>query len=88
MFFLSLDKKLSFTLKCYSNILAGEVSERSKVHDWKSCVVKSYRGFESPPLRLGDRYQATCAAQPRQDRKIAAVSGFHVRPGPFVAFFF
>ena len=29
----------------------GEVSEWSKVHDWKSCKVKSLRGFESPPLR-------------------------------------
>ena len=29
----------------------GEVSEWSKVHDWKSCKVKSLRGFESPSLR-------------------------------------
>ena len=29
----------------------GEVSEWSKVHDWKSCMVESHRGFESPPLR-------------------------------------
>ena len=30
---------------------SGEVSEWSKVHDWKSCMVESHRGFESPPLR-------------------------------------
>lgn len=32
-----------------------DVAERcpswSKEHDWKSCVVKSHREFESPPLR-------------------------------------
>jgi DNA polymerase-3 subunit gamma/tau len=27
------------------------MTERSKVHDWKSCVPKRYRGFESPSLR-------------------------------------
>ena len=30
----------------------GEMSEWSKVHDWKSCKVKSLRGFESPSLRF------------------------------------
>ena len=55
---------------------AGEVSEWSKVHDWKSCKVKSLRGFESPPLRnSGDRYQAMDASQPRQDRNVATVRG-------------
>ena len=44
-------------------------------------------GVRIPPSPNGDRSQATCAAQPRQDRKIAAVSGFHVRLGQFVAFF-
>lgn len=34
-------------------LLFGEMSEWSKVHDWKSCKVKSLRGFESPSLRLG-----------------------------------
>lgn len=29
------------------------MSEWSKVHDWKSCKVKSLRGFESPSLRTG-----------------------------------
>jgi hypothetical protein len=33
-------------------IREGEVTERLKVHDWKSCVLLTeYRGFESPPLR-------------------------------------
>ena len=36
-------------------LLTGEVSEWSKVHDWKSCKVKSLRGFESPPLRNHNR---------------------------------
>ena len=55
---------------------SGEVSEWSKVHDWKSCKVKSLRGFESPPLRnSGDRYQAMDASQPRQDRNVATVRG-------------
>ena len=32
--------------------LIGEVTERLKVHDWKSCVrLTPYRGFESLPLR-------------------------------------
>ena len=32
--------------------LSGEVTERLKVHDWKSCVQLALnRGFESPPLR-------------------------------------
>jgi hypothetical protein len=31
---------------------SGEVTERLKVHDWKSCVrLTPYRGFESLPLR-------------------------------------
>jgi hypothetical protein len=31
---------------------SGEVTERLKVHDWKSCGrVKLPRGFESLPLR-------------------------------------
>ena len=34
-------------------LLFGEMSEWSKVHDWKSCKVKSLPGFESPSLRLG-----------------------------------
>ena len=30
----------------------GEVTERLKVHDWKSCVrLTPHRGFESLPLR-------------------------------------
>jgi hypothetical protein len=29
----------------------GAVTERLKVHDWKSCVPNKHRGFESPPLR-------------------------------------
>src|SRR4029450_5770293 len=29
----------------------GEVSEWLKEHAWKACVRKTYRGFESPPLR-------------------------------------
>lgn len=32
-------------------IFFGEMSEWSKVHDWKSCVPKRYRGFESLSLR-------------------------------------
>ena len=33
-------------------MLCGEVTERLKVHDWKSCVrLTPYRGFESLPLR-------------------------------------
>ncbi len=36
----------------YLKLRNGEVTERLKVHDWKSCVpLKGYRGFESPPLR-------------------------------------
>ena len=31
--------------------LGGEVAEWFKAHAWKACVVKTYRGFESPPLR-------------------------------------
>ena len=38
----------------------GEVSEWSKVHDWKSCKVKSLRGFESPPLRNHNRCWCKC----------------------------
>ena len=66
---------------------SGEVSEWSKVHDWKSCMVKSHRGFESPPLRFSSRYLAMYAAQPRQGRDAAAVSGMYMRPGPFAAVF-
>ena len=29
----------------------GEMSEWSKVHAWKACVPKRYRGFESLSLR-------------------------------------
>ncbi len=36
------------------------MSEWSKVHDWKSCKVKSLRGFESPSLRFGNRFRAAC----------------------------
>src|SRR5262249_2943737 len=32
----------------------GEVSEWLKEHAWKACVRKTYRGFESPPLRQGN----------------------------------
>ena len=36
----------------YLIVGAGEVTERLKVHDWKSCVrLTPYRGFESLPLR-------------------------------------
>ena len=56
-------------------LLFGEMSEWSKVHDWKSCKVKSLRGFESPSLRIGDRFCAAGATQPRQDREVATVSG-------------
>ena len=34
-------------------LIFGEMSEWSKVHDWKSYKVKSLPGFESPSLRLG-----------------------------------
>ena len=38
----------------------GEVTERLKVHDWKSCVpLIRYRGFESPPLRHLERVHTT-----------------------------
>ena len=33
------------------HVRSGEVTERPKVHDWKSCVSERYRGFESHPLR-------------------------------------
>ena len=50
-------------------------------------MVKSHRGFESPPLRFSSRYLAMYAAQPRQGRDAAAVSGMYMRPGPFAAVF-
>jgi hypothetical protein len=64
---------------CYSSALAGEVSERSKEHDWKSCIRYAYRGFESLPLRhvcygglVGPFAMIQC--KPRQARKGAAVA--------------
>ena len=41
-------------MRCDSKVdySIGEVTERLKVHDWKSCVrLTPYRGFESLPLR-------------------------------------
>ena len=34
---------------------SGEMTEWSKVHDWKSCVLKRHRGFESLSLRKKNR---------------------------------
>jgi hypothetical protein len=31
-------------------ILRGEVTERLKVHDWKSCVLQKSTGGSNPPL--------------------------------------
>ena len=43
------------------NILpGGEMAERSKAHDSKSCEVKSLRGFESHSLRKGAVGLALC----------------------------
>jgi hypothetical protein len=42
------------TRNALTNILPrGEMAERSKAHDSKSCEVKSLRGFESHSLRKG-----------------------------------
>ena len=45
-------ESLSLRRDNISKQTSGEVSEWSKVHDWKSCMVESHRGFESPPLRF------------------------------------
>ena len=51
------------------NILpGGEMAERSKAHDSKSCEVKSLRGFESHSLRKGAVGLALCNFFWRDDR--------------------
>ena len=42
----------------------GEMSEWSKVHAWKACVPKRYRGFESLSLRFLPRSQESCERPP------------------------
>ena len=51
------------------------MSERFKVHAWKACVPKRYRGFESPSFRLSSGAMQVSAAKPRQSRKAATVCG-------------
>ena len=45
-------------------------------------------GVRIPPSPFSSRYLAMNAAQPRQDRNVAAVSGKFMRPGPFAAVFY
>ena len=42
-------------------------------------------GVRIPPSPFSSRYLAMYAAQPRQGRDAAAVSGMCMRPGPFAA---
>ena len=53
----------------------GKMSEWFKVHAWKACVPKRYRGFESPSFRLSSGAMQMFAAKPRQSRKAATVCG-------------
>lgn len=53
----------------------GKMSEWFKVHAWKACVPKRYRGFESPSFRLSSGAMQIFAAKPRQSRKAATVCG-------------
>ena len=76
---------------------SGEVSEWSKVHDRGVRVVEGARlevvygrkpsGVRIPPSPFSSRYLAMNAAQPRQGRNAAAVSGMFMRPGAFAAVF-
>lgn len=45
-------------------------------------------GVRIPPSPFSSRYLAMNAAQPRQDRNVAAVSGKFMRLGPFAAVFY
>ena len=59
--------------------LPGEMTERSKVHDWKSCVLVRVPRVQIPLSPSSPPAPASGAAlsvitQPRQDRKVAAVS--------------
>ena len=53
------------------------MSEWFKVHAWKACVPKRYRGFESPSFRIDESFAVNpgamqnTAAEPRQIRKEA-----------------
>ena len=64
----------------------GEVSEWSKVHDWKSCVAKVTEGsnpsLSAPAFALELCPERRLSRQPRQDRKVATVTRGRVLGAP------
>ena len=71
----------------------GEVTERPKVHDWKSCVRKRTEGsnpsFSAREFGLIAGSCATKARKPRQVREEATVASYFVcRRGAWLSFFY
>ena len=68
----------------------GEVSEWSMVHAWKACVLKG-TGGSNPPFSVFSQSTDSVLwtfTQPRQDRKVAAVSELSMRHRRFVGWVF